>query len=28
LREIAAKNEKVHALHGQHRGAKVLRRFH
>jgi hypothetical protein len=28
LREIAAKNEEVHASQGQHRGAKVLRRFH
>jgi hypothetical protein len=26
LREIAAKN--IHASQGQHRGAKVLRRFH
>ena len=28
LREIAAKNEEVHALQGQHMGAKGLRRFH
>ena len=27
LREIAAKNEEVHASQGQHRGAKGLRRF-
>jgi hypothetical protein len=28
LREITAKKTEVHALQGQHTGAKILRRFH